>query len=308
MRNVLPTYCSVYFVRKEVSKLNNKKVFLQNKSKKLTALSLGMFSLTLFAGAGPVQAGYNKNDYKQPSFSQCPKPGGSLIAGYDQGEHEIVGLGRKTGGDYVYKIADGMYVQCYFPNDGSEGIQTNWVHEKYVTNYRFDSWYKIEAGSGWGLPAGTYYAKNSRFTFDTSYRRFGGYEKPVQYISSDTSRYDDRKDEDRKKYDQDNDKNYGQFVSSQPRYDDKKYDNDNDRKVVYTKDYSGREYDSKYSESYNKEYNYDRLVFKPVYDTKSYDYNKERQYDRNDSETKFVSQTVQLPNLNVSNVVFKSER
>lgn len=123
-----------------------------------TLLSLVLFSFTV----SPVQA---RDIFDFPS---CPNPGGTQIAGYASGLHQIVGGGLLSGSDYVYRVGDNIFVQCFCSEDKTKGIQTNWLHEIHVSPSQEQGlltkgWLKIENGSDWGLPPGTYFAKNIPF-------------------------------------------------------------------------------------------------------------------------------------------------
>jgi hypothetical protein len=103
-----------------------------------------------------------------PSFPTCPNPGGTQIAGYAHGTHQIPGGERKEGSDYVYRVGDDKFVQCFCPEYEGSGIQSNWLHEKYLTPVEEQElmdhgWMKIENGSDWGLPSGAYFVKNHSF-------------------------------------------------------------------------------------------------------------------------------------------------
>lgn len=100
-----------------------------------------------------------------PYFPSCPNPGGTMVAGYAEGWHQIAGGDLKEGSDYVYKIGDNKFVQCFCSGDKSHGIQTNWLHEMYLSSRQQqrainNGWIKITNGLDWGLPAGAYFAQN----------------------------------------------------------------------------------------------------------------------------------------------------
>lgn len=104
----------------------------------------------------------------QPEFPKCPNPGGTLIVGYEDGHHQIPGGDLREGSDYVYKIEDGKFVQCFCPLNGKDGIQSNWLHEskvpaEHVQTLLDQGWFIIEDGASWGLPAGKYFVKNHHF-------------------------------------------------------------------------------------------------------------------------------------------------
>jgi hypothetical protein len=104
----------------------------------------------------------------QPEFPNCPNPGGTLLVGYEHGQHQIPGGDLREGSDYVYKIEDGKFVQCFCPLHGTDGIQSNWLHEskvpaEHVQSLLDQGWFVIEDGAAWGLPAGKYFVKNHHF-------------------------------------------------------------------------------------------------------------------------------------------------
>jgi len=111
----------------------------------------------------PVSAG---NDF--PQLPSCPNPGGTQVAGYADGMHQIPGGDLLLGSDYVYRVGDDNFVQCFCHKVGNAGIQSNWVHEKNLTpseeaDLLSNGWIKINNGQDWGLPAGYYLVKNSSF-------------------------------------------------------------------------------------------------------------------------------------------------
>ena len=50
------------------------------------------------------------------NLKPCPNPGGTRIAGYDSGMHQIPGGGLHSGSDYVYRVFDKIFVQCFCPD------------------------------------------------------------------------------------------------------------------------------------------------------------------------------------------------
>ncbi|OGG21170.1 hypothetical protein A3B48_03290 [Candidatus Gottesmanbacteria bacterium RIFCSPLOWO2_01_FULL_40_10] len=104
-----------------------------------------------------------------PSFPACPDPGGEIIADYEEGTHAIVGDDAlHTGSDTVYSLGNGKFVQCFCPDEGKKGIQTNWIAVAGLTDQLKQlmiqsGWFFIEKGADWGLADESYLAKNSGF-------------------------------------------------------------------------------------------------------------------------------------------------
>ena len=68
----------------------------------------------------------------------------------------------------MYDIGDKNYLQCYCPQHSWKCIQTIWLHSENVAgedeeNHLTAGWFEIPDGTGWGLPEGKYFAKNSDF-------------------------------------------------------------------------------------------------------------------------------------------------
>ncbi len=100
----------------------------------------------------------------EPTFPSCSElisqPGDH--ASWRDGWHQIVGGSLVYGSDDVYALEDGNYVQCYCPNEGSEGIQTNW----WRTLSEVQGWL-VENGLQWNLGDHRYLAQNSSFSCRT---------------------------------------------------------------------------------------------------------------------------------------------
>lgn len=99
----------------------------------------------------------------EPSFPGCQdliqQPGDH--ASWPKGWHQIVGGPLLFGSDDVYSLEGGNYVQCFCPEEGSEGIQTNW----WRTLAEIQGWF-VENGLQWNLGDYRYLAKNSTFSCD----------------------------------------------------------------------------------------------------------------------------------------------
>src|SRR4030042_4057929 len=64
-----------------------------------------------------------------PEFPNCPKDYQGNIVHYDRNAghmHQIVGGSLLAGGDDVYYLDNGNFLQCFCPDEGDSGIQTNW--------------------------------------------------------------------------------------------------------------------------------------------------------------------------------------
>lgn len=106
-----------------------------------------------------------------PVFPPCPEGGGIVKEFYPEGWHWILGIeGNQFGADKVFNIGDNNFIQCYFPPNGTEGIQTNWFAANNLTQEDIDDfvsqgWTFVTEGYAWGLPVQFYLAKNQSFTF-----------------------------------------------------------------------------------------------------------------------------------------------
>jgi hypothetical protein len=102
-----------------------------------------------------------------PSFPMCVSYIGQTgdKAHYDRGVgnlHQIIGdEGKVAGGDDVFRLGNGNYLQCFCPDEGSAGIQTNW----FRTNDPIIGWFFVN-GSQWGLGNFMYAAQNIPFNCD----------------------------------------------------------------------------------------------------------------------------------------------
>jgi hypothetical protein len=97
----------------------------------------------------------------EPTFPACQEllrnPGD--YASWPQGWHQIVGGPLLYGSDDVYSLENGNFVQCYCPEEGTEGIQTNW----WRTLAEIQGWF-VENGLQWNLGDHRYLAQNSSFS------------------------------------------------------------------------------------------------------------------------------------------------
>jgi hypothetical protein len=96
-----------------------------------------------------------------PQFPNCPDltPPGD-IAHYTNGKHQIAGGDLLVGTDDVYSLPNGNAIQCFCPEEGTNGIQTDW----WQTNLTISGWIKEPNGTDWGLLDVPYLAKNSDYT------------------------------------------------------------------------------------------------------------------------------------------------
>jgi hypothetical protein len=135
-----------------------------------TAFTLFIVAL-LLAGGSRVLA---QTLFSVPSFPSCnPKifEEDGDKAHYDSGWHEILGLGLRQGADDVYTLESDNYLQCYCPEEGSDGIQTDWWNAERdnlssddITNFQNQGWTLINDASIWGLEAEKFLAKNTGFS------------------------------------------------------------------------------------------------------------------------------------------------
>lgn len=100
-----------------------------------------------------------------PEFPQCPLGYAGDVAHFDRyasNPHQIVGGPLLFGGDDVYSLENGNFLQCFCPDEGTEGIQTNW----WRTDEILDGWFR-EFGTQWNLGDYWYLAQNSSFICDS---------------------------------------------------------------------------------------------------------------------------------------------
>src|SRR3989442_482923 len=92
-------------------------------------------------------------------FPSCPHPGGTLISEFKDGLHQIAGGSLIEGSDFVFKLEDNLFIQCFCPKTGNNGIQSTWVHESLLTSSKQQrlldrGFIKISNGLDWGLTSG----------------------------------------------------------------------------------------------------------------------------------------------------------
>lgn len=104
-----------------------------------------------------------------PPLFSCQQPIGNLIAAYDQGTHGIPGdTSTYTGSDYVYKVDDDHVLQCFCPEQGQVGIQSNWwkvphLAAEEIEYYVKRGWIFVPNGQLWGLDESAYLVKNASY-------------------------------------------------------------------------------------------------------------------------------------------------
>jgi hypothetical protein len=106
---------------------------------------------------------------KTPDFPSCANPTGTLIVSYESGIHGIVGsTAEYSGSDAVYQTSKTTLIQCFCPEEGSEGIQTNWwkfsgLTQSDINTLKNLGWFYIPSGAEWGLKSDPYLAKNEKY-------------------------------------------------------------------------------------------------------------------------------------------------
>lgn len=129
--------------------------------KRLTAVLL---AITFYLGS--VQPASAVSD---PPLFSCQQPVGSVIAAYEEGTHGIPGdTSTHTGSDYVYKVDDAHVLQCFCPEQGQVGIQSNWwkvlqLSMEEVEYYVKRGWVYVPNGQLWGLDESPYLVKNASY-------------------------------------------------------------------------------------------------------------------------------------------------
>lgn len=104
-----------------------------------------------------------------PSFPSCLNAQGTIKASYPQGVHGIPGKTEEfKGSDNVYLVTEDTILQCFCPESGNTGIQTNWWKVSALTQDEIDSfvklgWVFVPDGSLWGLDKAPYLAQNIDF-------------------------------------------------------------------------------------------------------------------------------------------------
>lgn len=102
-------------------------------------------------------------------FPTCPNISASILANYTTGMHAIVGMSsNQPGADEVFDIGRNNATQCFCPQRGTTGIQTNWLATKNISetdklDLLANGWSLISKGEDWGLSPQEYVAKNFPF-------------------------------------------------------------------------------------------------------------------------------------------------
>lgn len=130
---------------------------------KLILIATAMILLTL-TSAKPVAAA------TAPNFPSCEQANGTVIVQYDSGTHGIPGRTESyTGSDSVYRISDTQVLQCFCPEEGSEGIQSNWWKYQGLTEdedkiFTRTGWTFVVDGTAWGLDRAPYLVQNKSYS------------------------------------------------------------------------------------------------------------------------------------------------
>ncbi|MCA9343273.1 hypothetical protein KC950_04665 [Candidatus Saccharibacteria bacterium] len=105
----------------------------------------------------------------EPTFPKCTSPQGATVASYTTGTHGIVGdYNTNIGADTVYRLSEDTLVQCYCPDEGSTGVQTNWwniggMSFANIEHLQSLGWIFVPNGASWGLEEDPYLAKNEDY-------------------------------------------------------------------------------------------------------------------------------------------------
>lgn len=130
------------------------------------------FKLLISTLASAALIVFVSNVYAQvspPSFPACElQEGSGDIAHYENGLHQIVGGALLSGSDDVYSLSSGNALQCFCPDEGDSGIQTDWwriveLSQEETDQYLQSEWF-LENGLAWNLENASYLAKNSQFS------------------------------------------------------------------------------------------------------------------------------------------------
>lgn len=105
-----------------------------------------------------------------PVFPSCTIPQGTVKAQFGQGTHGIVGsTDTFIGSDSVFTLTEDTLLQCFCPEIGTDGIQTNWWRATGLTDndiqiLKNQGWFFIPNGALWGLAADPFVAQNINFS------------------------------------------------------------------------------------------------------------------------------------------------
>lgn len=104
------------------------------------------------------------------NFPACPGPAGTLKVSYPTGLHWIVGNPvLQSGSDSVFNLGNGNYMQCFCPETGTNGIQTNWLKASDLTEQQRNDlinqgWIYVANGADFDLDPVAYLARNTEFS------------------------------------------------------------------------------------------------------------------------------------------------
>ncbi len=123
----------------------------------------------------------------EPTYPSCLDAQGQIKVVHYNGKHGIPGDSKEYyGTDQVNILSNSTLVQCYCPDKGSEGVQTNWWQADDMSESEIETlikmgWVYIPNGKAWGLNEGAYLAKNTPYACKGT----GGPEDPKDRDSKD---------------------------------------------------------------------------------------------------------------------------
>jgi hypothetical protein len=124
---------------------------------------------------------------EEPTYPHCLNNQGEIKVVHYNGKHGIPGDTREYyGTDQVNILSNSTLVQCYCPDKGSTGVQTNWWKANEMSESEIETlikvgWIYIPDGKKWGLSEGAYLAKNTEYEC----KGRGGPEDPGDKTSKD---------------------------------------------------------------------------------------------------------------------------
>lgn len=145
---------------------------------------LAMFTKTFYRLiiSAIIIAGFAKPVYavNAPTFPSCANAQGTIKASYPSGVHGIPGKSEEfKGSDNVYLVTEDTVLQCFCPESGQEGIQTNWwkiasLKQDEIDSFVNKGWIFVPDGSLWGLDQAPYLAQNIQFSCKAGETSGGG--------------------------------------------------------------------------------------------------------------------------------------
>ena len=130
-------------------------------------------SVLLFSFLLLVQAGTSYASITPPGFPSCVNPSGTQKVTYNSGLHGIPGtIAEYRGSDAVYQVTGDTLTQCFCPQSGNTGIQTNWlkvpsISDEDLQGLKNQGWSYIPNGALWGLDPVGYATKNQEYVCRT---------------------------------------------------------------------------------------------------------------------------------------------